>query len=126
MEEVEILISERERKAQELRAALASVEADLQALYRTRAMIKGETDSDAAARMSSKASLPDLIEQLLRQSGELHANEIVQRLKPVVETTKQAVTASIVRYIAKHKRFKRVGPNRFALRDTEGEVTDMK
>lgn len=125
MEEVELLISEKERRAQELRAALASVEADLKALYRTRSMIKGGTDSDAAARKSSKASLPDLIEQLLRQSGELHADEIVQRLKAAgVETNKQTVTASIVRYIAKEKRFKRVGANRFALR--EGNEPEVK
>lgn len=123
MEEVELLISEKERRAQELRAALASVEADLKALYRTRALIQGETDSDAAARMSSKASLPDLIEQLLRQSGELHANDIVERLKAIgVEHNKQTVTATIVRYIAKGRRFRRVGPNRFALRTEEDDA----
>ena len=123
MEEIDLLISEKERRAHELRAALASVEADLKALYRTRAMIKGETDSDAAARKSSRASLPDLIEQLLRQSGELHADQIVERLKAAgVETNKQTVTASVVRYIAKHERFRRVGPNRFALRTEEDDA----
>lgn len=122
MSEIDLLISEKERRAQELRAALASVEADLKALYRTRAMIKGETDSDAAARKSSRASLPDLIEQLLRQSGELHASEIVQRLAAAgLKTNKQSVTASIVRYIAEGRRFKRVGPNRFALLEDEQE-----
>lgn len=126
MEEVELLISEKERRAQELRAALASVEADLKALYRTRALIKGETDSDAAARKSSRSSLPDLIEQLLQQSGELHAAEIVQRLKAAgVETNKQSVTASVVRYLAKGRRFRRVGPNRFALR-TEGDDAERR
>jgi hypothetical protein len=125
---IDALISEKERQAQQLRAALSSVEVDLQALYRTRAIMRGETDSEAAAMRSSRgqASIADLVESILRVAGELHCDDLVKRLAEIgVEVNKQTVSATLTRYIARKKRFKRVGPNRFALLK-EGEETDVK
>jgi hypothetical protein len=118
MEGIDLLISEKEKRAQELRAALASIELDLQALYRSRALLRGETDSEAAAMRSSRgrASIPDLVEVILRDAGELHADDLVQRLKEAgLDVNKQTITASLTRYIAKGQRFKRTGANKFAL-----------
>ncbi|HEX7315880.1 MAG TPA: hypothetical protein VF297_18330 [Pyrinomonadaceae bacterium] len=121
MLEIDLLISEKEKRAQELRAALASVELDLQALRRTRALMRGESDTDEAAKHSrGRASIADLAEAMLHDVAELHADEILQRLREAgVETTKQAITATLSRYHAKGRRFKRTGANKFALREAE-------
>ena len=119
--EIDVIIAEKERLAQKQRAELASTEADLRALYRTRALMRGESDSEAAAMMSKgRASIPDLVEAMLRTAGELHADEITRRLKELGhDVKKQTVTASLVRYTSKGKRFRRTGANKFALLESD-------
>jgi hypothetical protein len=123
--DIDALIAEKEREAQQLRYALARTEADLKAMRRTRAIARGETDSEAAARYSSKAgpSIPDLVEAVLKEEpGGLHVDLILARIKSDgihVNLKKQTITSALSRWIDKEKRFKRTGRNTFALRDAE-------
>lgn len=121
MMEIDVLITEKEKLAQKQRAELASTEADLRALYRSRALLRGETDTEATAERSrGHASIADLVESLLRVAGPLRADDIVQRLKEAGrDVKKQTVTATLTRYHQKGRRFKRVGANTFALIESE-------
>ena len=119
MDTLDAQILEREMKVQELRAALAQVENDLQALYRAREILKGKTDPEAAAQKSlrGRSSIPTQVEQILKDHGEMHVDEIVEKLKlRGLDVTKQTVTSALSRWVAKGKRFERVGKNKFALR----------
>jgi hypothetical protein len=120
--DIDALIAEKEREAQQLRTALARTEADLKALRRTRAIARGETDSEAAARYSSKGgpSIPDLVEEVLKEEpAGLHVDDILMRLKIDRHVNKQTITSALSRWIAKGKRFRRVGRNKFALREAK-------
>jgi hypothetical protein len=114
--EIEAEISDREKEAQRLRDALARVEDDLRVLYRAREILTGQTDTRVAARRSSKgrASIPNLVEQVLREYGEMHADEIADKLRSY-SISKQSITSAVSRYIDKGKRFRRTGKNKFAL-----------
>jgi len=118
MNALDTQISERERRAQELREELAHVEKDLQALYRARELVCGPTDTKAAARRSSKgrASIPTLVEQILREYGEMHADDLADKLKGH-HISKQSITSAVSRYIDRGERFVRTGRNKFALRE---------
>ncbi len=78
-----------------------------------------ESPRAGAARSRKKAgiSIPDAVEQTLRESGEpLHVKELAERIKTVgVYVSPSAVTTALQRYIQLGRRFKRVAPNTFAL-----------
>jgi hypothetical protein len=118
MNALDTQISERERRAQELRDELAYVEKDLQALYRARELVCGPTDT-AAAQKSKKgrASIPTLVEQLLKEFGEMHADDLADKLRlRGHHISKQSITSAISRYIDRGERFERTGRNKFALK----------
>lgn len=62
-------------------------------------------------------SIPDAVEQTLRESGEpLHVKELAERIKTAgIYVSPSAVTTALQRYIQLGRRFKRVAPNTFAL-----------
>jgi len=62
-------------------------------------------------------SIPDAVEQPLRESGEpLHVKELAERIKTAgIYVSPSAVTTALQRYIQLGRRFKRVAPNTFAL-----------
>ena len=127
MDELDSLVTEKEEEARNLRASLARVEQQLKALRHARDSLRDRSDSAAAAGYSTKGreSIPTLVEQILREHGPQHVDDLVTRLGELaVFANKGTVTSSLVRYIKQGKRFKRVGRNKFALR--EGEETEVK
>ena len=123
MDDLDSLIAEKEQEARDLRSSLARVEQQLKALRRARDCLRSRTDS-ATAGYSTKGreSIPTLVEQILREHGPQHVDDLVRRLADMnVLTNRGTVTSSIVRYIKQERRFQRVGRNKFALRDEQDE-----
>lgn len=123
MDELDSLITEKEEEARNLRSSLARVEQQLKALRHARDSLRSRTDS-AVAGYSTKGreSIPTLVEQILRD-GPQHVDNLVRMLADMnVFTNKGTITSSIVRYIKQEKRFKRVGRNKFALREGEDDA----
>jgi ribosomal protein L9 len=119
MNALDAQIFELEGRAQELRGELTQIEKDLQALYRARELVCGPTDTKAAVRISSKgrASIPTLVEQLLKEFGAMHADDITEKLRlRGYNISKQSITSALSRYIDRGERFERTGRNKFALR----------
>lgn len=118
--QLEAKISEGEKEAQRLRDELARVEEDLRALYRAHEILTGRANMKATAQKSSKGrpSIPALVEQVLREFGEMHADDLVDkiRLRFGYSISKQSITSAISRYIDKGERFVRTGRNKFALK----------
>lgn len=69
------------------------------------------------SRKKGGASIPDAVEQILRESEEpLHVKELAERIKTAgIYVSPSAVTTALQRYIQLGRRFKRVAPNTFAL-----------
>jgi len=64
----------------------------------------------------------DYVEDILKKHGDLHINSILEALRDAGHhVPKQSVAAGLIRYHNQEKRFKRVGPNTFALRKKEEE-----
>ncbi len=115
-------IAAKQREFERLKKAVAElprIESDLAALIRTRQILNG--GSPATAKQSETRTGPlsvaDATERVLRDATELHANEITKLVheKFGIKTTKAVVVGTVLRYAKDGRRFKRTGPNIFAL-----------
>jgi hypothetical protein len=123
MDELDSLIAEKEEEARNLRSSLARVEQQLKALRRARDCLRTKTDPAAGYSTKGRESIPTLVEQILREHGPQHVDDLVARLAELgVFVNKGTVTSSLVRYIRQEKRFRRVGRNKFALREGEDDA----
>ncbi len=67
-------------------------------------------------KLNEQKSIPDLIEAILYEKGELSAKDLVQQLdERGVLTNIQTVSGALSRYIKAKKRFRRTAPNTFDL-----------
>lgn len=113
MKELDKAIEQKQARILRLRAELAQEEADLKSMLRARELLH---DGDVPPAPSARLSIPDAVESLLRAAGELHVDEILERLREMgINTNKQSVTSALTRYHNRKKRFKRVGRNKYAL-----------
>jgi hypothetical protein len=120
MDDLDSLIAEKEEEARNLRSSLARVEQHLKALRRARDCLRSSDAPAAGYSTKGRESIPTLVEQILREHGPQHVDDLVARLADqTVFVNKGTVTSSIVRYIKQGRRFQRVGRNKFALREEQ-------
>jgi hypothetical protein len=114
--ELDTAIAEEEARARKLRDELARSEARLKTLIDARRIMRCEADSPG-----KKRSLPDYIEEILRErGGPMHVDELVSTLRSQdIPVAKGTVTTSISRYVHKGERFRKVAPNKFALAEQQ-------
>lgn len=117
---IDAAIDAAEAKIRDLTHDLRQQKRALKKLYEARALAAGEEPDDESRRRAKPLPLPDLVERLLREHGDMHVGEIVEALRVNgTETNRQTLSSMFVRYIARGKRFQRVGANKFALRTEE-------
>lgn len=106
---IDIAIDAAKDRVRKLEQELRQQKKALKKLMEARSLSQGYVEDEQA----KPPPLPDLVEALLRERGAMHVTEIAAMLK----AQKQAVSSLLVRYVARGKRFKRVGANQFALAD---------
>jgi len=122
MKQLDAAIERKQANILRLRAELAQEEADLKSMLRTRELV---SDGNVPAPLSARMSIPDSIENILRSAGELHVDDILERLHEMgLNTNKQTITSALTRYHNRQKRFVRTGKNRYALRN-DGQAENV-
>jgi predicted nucleic acid-binding Zn-ribbon protein len=113
MDKLDAEINKLEDELRGLREREAQVEAGLKVLKQARGILRGEGDVAIERRLS----IPDAVEEILRARGPTHISDLLVELKGTynMDAARETVTTSIGRYISQKRRFKRVGPNKFAL-----------
>ena len=68
-------------------------------------------------KVKFRKSIPDLLEELLRKYGKLHVREATELLHRDygVQTAQDTVSAALIRYSNKKRRFERKGPNVYGI-----------
>lgn len=112
MNELDTIIEKEEGERDRLKELLREKERTLNILYKARAELKGDDYSIVTA---SEKSIPDHLENLLREHGPQHVKVLKKMLltEKGVDTGKQTVSGALIRYSNQGRRFKRVGPNVF-------------
>jgi hypothetical protein len=117
LEELEARIAIRESE-------LASLKSELQHLKITiaRGVLSGTSNDVWIGDRSKPATVADAVEQILTERGNLEISVLLTELdrRYAIKTTKKDLANTLNRWItSRGKRFRRVGPNIFALKQEE-------
>lgn len=109
---VQLKIQGKLAKRYKHRAAIAAIDADVQALESYLAYLTGKT----VGEISVSKSLGDHLAEILRNKGRpMHVKDLLENLRQLnpglAHTALQTVTGILIRNSNKKKRFKRIGPN---------------
>lgn len=114
LSKVEQTITAREEEKASLKRRLIVIEDELKSLRHTWQILTGAPTADPTL----SKSIPDLIEEVLKNYGALHVNEILKHLGDYnVRPSRQTVSGALIRYVKAGRRFRRVGPNQFDVKE---------
>ncbi len=113
---IDKLLAELRTEEKQLISSLSNVQGKIKSLLETRALLTGQEFNP-----NKEKSIPDLLEDVLRQCGAKHVDELVEILRADYPQTgsvaKQTVSGALIRYSNQGRKFKRVGKNTFAVID---------
>jgi hypothetical protein len=129
LQDIDKLIEREIEEKKELEQLLKDKNRSLQSLYRTRAELKDESyNFSSSPRTRSGKSIPDHLEDILRERGPKHVMELKKILykEKGVDAGKQTISGALIRYTNQGRRFKRSGANVFdILEDKEKNMNDI-
>ncbi|MDT5061711.1 MAG: restriction endonuclease domain [Acidobacteriota bacterium] len=116
-------IVELEQKVRSLRTELAQAEAALKSMKRARDLLTGRAQARVSPEPRAR-SMIDTAELILREAGELHINQLVDRLKQsgYENADKQSLSSALSRLHAMRRRFFRTKPNTYRIRTEEDQA----
>jgi hypothetical protein len=120
---LDTVIAELEQKVRSLRNDLAQSEAALKSMKRARDLLTGRAQARASPETRAR-SMIDAAELILRETGELHVNLLVDRLRQsgYENADKQTLSSALSRLHAMRKRFTRTKPNTYRIRTAEDQA----